>query len=100
VSRTVRLLTFLTGVLLVGCALTMLGYALATAEGVTDLGWVVLVTFALIGALALRRAAKWNKPLYCTRCGSEVSRGVARCPRCGLDVEKSMWAAMGESKLA
>jgi hypothetical protein len=99
VSRTARWLTCLIGVLLVGCALAVLGYALAADDGMTDLGWVVVVTFGLMGAFVLRRAANWNKPLCCTRCGAEVSRGIARCPRCGLDVEKSMWAAMGELKL-
>lgn len=98
-SQTVRLLTCLIGVLLVGGSLAVLGYALAADDGVTDLGWVAVVTFGLLGALVLRRAANWNKPLYCTRCRAEVSRGIARCPGCGLDVEKSMWAAMGELKL-
>jgi hypothetical protein len=95
----VRLLTCLIGVLLVGCALAVLGDAIAAGEGVTDLGWVVVVAFGLMGGLVLRRVANSNKPLSCTRCGGEVSRGIACCPRCGLDVEKSMWAAMGEFKL-
>jgi hypothetical protein len=91
--------TRLIGVLLVGSALAVLGYALATDDGVSDLGWAVVVTFGLIGGLILRRAANWNKPLHCTRCHAEVSRGIARCPQCGLDVEKPVWAAMGELKL-
>jgi hypothetical protein len=99
VSRTVRLLTYLGGVLLLGSALAVLGYALAADENVTDLGWVVVLGFGLMGALALRRAANWYKPLHCTRCGAEVSRDISRCPQCGLDIEKSMWATIGEFKL-
>jgi hypothetical protein len=93
------LLVGVIGVTLVGCALAVLGYALAADEGVTDLGWVVVATLGLVGALVLRRAANWNKPRYCARCGVEVSRGIAHCPRCGLDAEKSVWAAIGELKL-
>jgi hypothetical protein len=100
VNHTVRLLRYLLGALLVGSALALLGYALAADQDMTDLGWVVVLALGLLGAFVLWGAANGDKPLHCTRCGAELSRGVASCPQCGLDTEKSMWAAIGEFKIS
>jgi hypothetical protein len=99
VSRAFRVLTCLAGVLLLGFALAIVGYAVSTDERVSDLGWLAVLAFGLLGPLLLWRAANWNQPRYCSRCGAEVSPDVTVCPRCGLSFDASTWAAIGELKL-
>jgi hypothetical protein len=99
VSRAFRVLIGFAGVLLLGCALAVLGYAIVTHEGVSDLGWVVVIMFFVLGLLLLRRSTSWNRPRYCPRCGAVAPRGLAVCPRCGLDFEAPVWAAIGKFKL-
>ncbi len=98
-SRAFQLLTGVAGVLLVGSALVLLGYAVGAGEHLSDLGWIVVVLLALMGTLALRRAATWNAPTYCRRCGAALSRDDRACPQCGLDPEKTAWATIGTYKL-
>jgi hypothetical protein len=91
-------LTGLVGVVLVGCALLVLGLAVSEG-GLSDLGWLVVVVLLLAGSLTLWRAAAWNKPIYCRRCNAALSRDDVACPRCGLDLEKTVWATIGTFKL-
>jgi hypothetical protein len=98
VSRAFQLVTGLLGVVLVGCALAVLGYTVG--EGApSSLGWLVIVAFPFLGALMLRRAWAWNKPSYCRRCGAPLARDDVACPRCGLDLTKTAWATIGKFKL-
>ncbi len=75
-------------------------YVLAANQDMADLIWVMVLALGLMGAFVLWGAANGDKPLHCTRCGGELSRGVPKCPQCGLDTEKSMWAALGEFKVS
>jgi hypothetical protein len=56
-SRVLQLLIGVAGVVLLGTALVLLAYAVGTDEHLSYLGWTVVVVFAFIGGLALRRAA-------------------------------------------
>jgi ribosomal protein L37E len=98
-SRVFQLLTGVAGVLLLGSALVLVGYAVVAREHLSDLGWIVAVAFASTGALALRRAATWNARTTCRRCGEPLSRDERVCPQCGLDLDKTAWATIGTYKL-
>lgn len=98
-NRAFQLLTACAGVLLSGSALVLLGYAIGAGEHLSYVGWMLVVLLALIGGLALRRAATWNAPTYCSRCRTALSRDDRACPRCGLDIEKTAWATIGAYKL-
>ncbi len=91
--------TRLSGALLVVLALAIPGYALLSDTDISGLGWLVVVVCFPSGLLVLRRARRWNEPRYCPRCGAEVRRGLATCPRCGLNFDAPTWAAIGEEKL-
>jgi ribosomal protein L37E len=98
-SRGFQILTGIAGVLLLGSALVLPGYAVGVGEHLNGLGWIVVVVFAFMGVLALRRAAKWSAATCCRRCGATLSRADRVCPHCGLDLEKTAWATIGTYKL-
>jgi hypothetical protein len=98
-ARAFRVLTAAAGVLLLGSALVMLGYAVGAGEHLSPVGWVAVVVFGFVGALALRRAMTWNAPICCRRCGAALGRDDRTCPECGLDLEKTGWATIGSYKL-
>jgi hypothetical protein len=95
-SRAFQLLTGLLGVVLVGAALVVLGFAVGEGEQLTDVGWLAVVACPIFGALALWRAAVWNRPVCCRRCGAVLARGDVVCAQCGLNSETSVWAAIGK----
>jgi hypothetical protein len=94
-----RLLTWTAGAVMLGCSLGLLGYAVGADEPLNGLGWIVVVVFLVGGVVFLRRAATWDVPVYCLRCGEPLRRETVVCPRCGFDREKATWAAMGELKV-
>lgn len=94
-----RALTGLAGVVLLACALAIVAYALAADQRISDLGWLLVIAFGLLGPLLLRRSARWNEPRFCPHCGAAVPRSLAVCPRCGLSFEAPTWAAIGKLKL-
>lgn len=98
-SRAFRFLTCIVGVLLTGIAVAILGYAFAADEHVSDLGWLVVIVFGLIGLLLLRRSATSNDPLRCPRCGAAVTRSLEVCPQCSFNFEAAAWAAIGKLKM-
>lgn len=98
-SRPFRFLTCIGGVLLIGTAVAILGYAFAADEHVSDLGWLVVIVFGLIGFLLLRCAATSNNPVRCPYCGAAVARSLEVCPRCGSNFEAATRAAIGKIKM-
>ncbi len=84
---------------MIATAIVALGYAIGAGEHLSDFGWVVVVMFLALGGLALRRAATWNAPVYCRRCGAALTPEDRACPQCGLDLEKTAWAVIGTYKL-
>ena len=48
------------GVALFGCALVLVGVVVGDGEGLSTVGWLVLVALLVLGAASLRRATAWT----------------------------------------
>ena len=51
--------------------------------------WLLLIGFAILPAIYLRRPAHPNRPGFCTTCGYDLRATPWRCPKCGTVPEKA-----------
>jgi hypothetical protein len=85
--------------LLLGSALAIPAYGIATSEQLSGAGWAALALLAVAGIALILRVRNWNAARLCPRCGESVPRTLSVCPRCGLDFGAVWRAAISKQKL-